>query len=225
MSPALKLSSRCSSVPLFPPVPKPRIHIFFFNAPQSIHPSPHPPPHNQTKKITPPPPPRYLDLRHIPYTTSIQPPQLPRPLLTDSLHLHYRRIPVLAIGPSLLCDTRLILAKLEALFPPPSAQHPSLLPATSPARETAAALARLLERWSTGPAVFFAAVGLMPPGFPLLRDPAFVRDRVELAGDAFGRADRAESRARVEAALGEVEDEQMADWDFLVCPQVYEIML
>lgn len=51
----------------------------------------------------------------------------------------------------------------------------------------------------------------MPPGFPLLRDPAFVRDRVELAGDAFGRADRAASRAQVEAALGEVEGGFLAD--------------
>ncbi|KAL1632620.1 hypothetical protein SLS56_003519 [Neofusicoccum ribis] len=160
----------------------------------------------------------YLDLRRIPYTQSIQPPQLPRPLLKRTLHLNYRRIPVLAIGRSLLCDTRLILAKLERLFPP-SAAHPSLLPSTDGGG--AATLAALLEQWTTGPDVFFAAVGLIPATTPLLRDPAFVADRAELAGvdlaaAAASGAARPAARAHVERALGFVDAVVLAagarDW-------------
>jgi len=42
---------------------------------------------------------------------------LPRPLLTSTFALHYRKIPVLAIGREIYCDTSLIIEALEHFFP------------------------------------------------------------------------------------------------------------
>lgn len=42
---------------------------------------------------------------------------LPRPELSDLLGITYRRIPVLAIGNDVYCDTRLIATALERRFP------------------------------------------------------------------------------------------------------------
>lgn len=163
----------------------------------------------------------YLDLRHIAYTPCIQAPQPPRPLLSRTLHLQYRRIPVLAIGASLLCDSRLILAKLEVLFPP-SPQHPGLLPPSptgdGSADAAAAATAELLESWSTAPDLFFAAAGLLPPSLPLLRDPAFIADRAELSGGTLRLNDvdavearRPACRSAVARAMGWMEEGFLRD--------------
>lgn len=43
---------------------------------------------------------------------------LPRPLLTHTFALSYRKIPVLAIGREVYCDTSLIIEALEHYFPP-----------------------------------------------------------------------------------------------------------
>ncbi|KAG6854755.1 hypothetical protein C0991_001182 [Blastosporella zonata] len=45
-------------------------------------------------------------------------PVLPRPEITDFLGIPYRRIPVLAIGNDVYCDTSLIASTLERRFPP-----------------------------------------------------------------------------------------------------------
>lgn len=45
------------------------------------------------------------------------PSMLPRPLLTSVFGLHYRKIPVLAIGREIYCDTSLIIEALEHFFP------------------------------------------------------------------------------------------------------------
>lgn len=42
---------------------------------------------------------------------------LPRPLLTKTFALAYRKIPVLAIGREIYCDTSLIIEALEHFFP------------------------------------------------------------------------------------------------------------
>ena len=43
---------------------------------------------------------------------------LPRPEITDLLGIKYRRIPILAIGNDVYCDTRLIAPVLEREFSP-----------------------------------------------------------------------------------------------------------
>lgn len=64
-----------------------------------------------------------------------QPPMLPRPDL-KALGITYRRIPLMSIGKDVLVDTRIILSKLEELFPE------GILSATSPDGK---ALEKLLE--------------------------------------------------------------------------------
>jgi len=42
---------------------------------------------------------------------------LPRPLLTQTFGLTYRKIPIVAIGKNIYCDTSLIIEALEHFFP------------------------------------------------------------------------------------------------------------
>lgn len=42
---------------------------------------------------------------------------MPRPILKDRLGINHRRIPILALGRDVYIDTRLMLRKLEALYP------------------------------------------------------------------------------------------------------------
>lgn len=58
-----------------------------------------------------------LRLKQIPYTFVAVPTMMPRPLLRDTFHLTYRKIPVLAIGREVYCDSSIILEALEHFFP------------------------------------------------------------------------------------------------------------
>ncbi|KAK4144215.1 glutathione S-transferase U4 [Dichotomopilus funicola] len=138
----------------------------------------------------------YLRLRGISYMQCLQPPTLPRPDLSTHLALAYRRIPLLAIGRDLYLDTRLILRKLEALWPgsPTSQETPPSLPNTghgqplgAPPGTDALALQRLLSVLTTSTDLFFRAAALLPAEtLPLLRDPKFQRDRRDFFGGGGG---------------------------------------
>ncbi|KAL1958677.1 hypothetical protein VTO42DRAFT_4020 [Malbranchea cinnamomea] len=108
----------------------------------------------------------YLNLRGIKYNQCLQPPIMPRPDLA-ALGVQYRRIPVLAIGRDLYCDSRLILQKLEERFPD------GALGATD---NDGKALEKLLEVWTTD-VVFGRAAQLIPSDTPLTSDPKFIEDR------------------------------------------------
>ncbi|KAK5661462.1 hypothetical protein OQA88_11363 [Cercophora sp. LCS_1] len=113
----------------------------------------------------------YLRLRGIPYTECLQPPILPRPDLA-LLGLSYRRIPTLTLGTEIYLDTRLILSKLNSHLQ----SYPSIAP-TSPTHLTTT---RLLSLWTTTTDLFTRAQHLLPFGdLPLLKDPAFQRDRLD----------------------------------------------
>ena len=145
----------------------------------------------------------YLALRRLPHAECDQPITLPRPDLA-ALGVRYRRIPVVAIGRDVFCDTLCVLEALERYFPPSSAvssgrsgssgagaasdgvannnggahaAHPSLAAPDA----AGAALTRLLEKW-TDVAVFKHAADAIPSSLPLCQDPAFVKDRTELWG-------------------------------------------
>lgn len=113
----------------------------------------------------------YLALRSIPHSECDQPITLPRPDI-KALGVNYRRIPVLAIGRDIYCDTLCILSSLERLFPS------STISAENP---TDAALEHLLEKW-TDVVVFKPAADAIPSVLPLCQDPAFIKDRTELWG-------------------------------------------
>jgi glutathione S-transferase len=154
----------------------------------------------------------YLALRRIAYTECVsfpawtmqphidslqlQPTMLPRPDIS-ALGIAYRRIPLLAIGRDIYADTRLILDKLDALFPP-SPEHPPLIPAGSdPAGE---AIRRLLSVWAIDGFVFLRASQLFAASAaagPALRNARFRADREQLTGHRWDPS--AASRIRPEA--------------------------
>ena len=104
---------------------------------------------------------------------------LPRPDI-NALGVAYRRIPVMAIGSDVYCDTRLIIQKLEKLFPD------GALGATEPEGK---ALELLLGKW-TGNEVFTRAGQSLPSGLPLLKDPKFQADRNEYSGQSWDKKAR-----------------------------------
>lgn len=124
----------------------------------------------------------YLWLRGIPYDESIQPPIMPRPILS-SLSLPYRKIPLLAIGKDIYHDSRLIISTLEQVYP-----NSTLTPSTPAER----GIQKLLENWTVDGGIFGAAVKCMPywSSTSLLQNKAFVDDRQALTG---GRRMSAES--------------------------------
>lgn len=114
---------------------------------------------------------------------------MPRPDL-EKLNVRYRRIPVLAHGRHVYCDTRRIIEHLEAAFPP-SPQHPSIVPKT-PFEQ---GVARLLEKWVIESGIFPAAASLLPPDLPALKNPQFQKDREQLSGRSWKREDILANRA------------------------------
>lgn len=94
----------------------------------------------------------------------------------------------MTIGRDVLLDTRLMIAKLEELFPA-SSQHPGL---SSPQTK---GLAQLLARLSMDVSMFRAAVAMIPSDFPLLKDPKFQRDRAGFFGPNWKLDDSARPEA------------------------------
>lgn len=145
----------------------------------------------------------------------LQPPILPRPDVT-LLGIRYRRIPLLSIGRDVYVDTRLIIRKLDALFPP-SHKHPGL---AAPPGTTQRAVERLLAVLAIDGGLFARATQLIPPGLPLMKDPAFARDRADFRGLPPGTtppseeaeaALRAEAVAEIRAAAEFLETTLLAD--------------
>ncbi|GAP84574.2 putative glutathione s-transferase [Rosellinia necatrix] len=145
----------------------------------------------------------YLNLRGIPYSQCLQPRIMPRPDL-ELLGVSYRRIPVLSIGRDVYADSRLILEKLEALYPA-SAAHPGISAASAAAGgggggsgsgAERAALEQLLATRAADGGLFMRAVQCFPAA--AFADAAFQRDRAALNGidvDAPGAAPAPLSRA------------------------------
>lgn len=90
---------------------------------------------------------------------------MPRPDLT-LLPVAYRRIPILAIGRDVYLDTRLIIHKLETLFPS------NTLGATIGQEKF---LQKLLQRYMVEGPAFSRAAGLVP--VETAQDPTFNKDR------------------------------------------------
>ncbi|CAI0646160.1 unnamed protein product [Colletotrichum noveboracense] len=125
----------------------------------------------------------YLALRGIPYVQCMQPPVMPRPDV-EKLGVAHRRIPILSIGRDVYLDSRLMLRKLESLYP----SRPRL-GASGPDQ---AALERLLEVLTIDGGVFRNAMSVLPTNLPMLRDPAWFKDRsgyvgAPLSAEAMGR--------------------------------------
>ncbi|KAI0412164.1 glutathione S-transferase [Xylaria grammica] len=119
----------------------------------------------------------YLNLRKIPYSQCIQPPVMPRPDL-NLLGVSYRRIPVLSVGRDVYLDTRLMIQKLETLYPP-SAAHPGISGAHAGSAEHSA-LEQLISARTIEGDLFMRGVQCLPAA--AFADPALQRDRAALNG-------------------------------------------
>ncbi|KAK6217498.1 glutathione S-transferase [Colletotrichum tabaci] len=117
----------------------------------------------------------YLALRGIPYVQCMQPPVLPRPDV-EKLGIVHRRIPILTIGRDIYLDTRLMLRKLEQLYP-----SRARLGAEGPEH---AAVERLLEGHIIDGGVFSNAINVLPTNLPMLQDPnrTWFKDREGYVG-------------------------------------------
>ena len=101
---------------------------------------------------------------------------------------------MLTIGRDIYCDTRLIISKLETLFP----DNP--LGATDPDQR---ALQQLLSKWCIDGGIFRRASQLIPPEMPLLKDAKFKADREELTGRSWSTEDIENGRPEAITAMKE----------------------
>lgn len=142
----------------------------------------------------------YLALRGIQYAVCDQPMVMPRPDLA-LLPLSYRRIPILAIGRDIYLDTRLILSKLETLFP---ASPSPLLGATNASDRFTTAL---LQKYMIEGPVFGIAAGLVP--VEVAQDETFAKDRKGFMGRDWSKEEleggRGECLAYVRGLFGLLE--------------------
>lgn len=113
---------------------------------------------------------------------------------------------MLAIGRDIYCDSRLILRKLEDLFPD------GALGAASGEQK---AIERFLDIWSTESGLFARASQLIPTSMPLLNDPKFTKDREDLTGRSWSKeqiaANRREAIAYIRNAFKLLETTLLAD--------------
>ncbi|KAF2207315.1 hypothetical protein CERZMDRAFT_88679 [Cercospora zeae-maydis SCOH1-5] len=118
-----------------------------------------------------------LKLKQIPYTFVTVPTMMPRPLLRDNFHLTYRKIPVLAIGRELYCDTSLITEALEHFFPA-SEGYQSIYPRAQDGRDYRPIIRGFASYWTDRP-LFRVTCGLMPAS---IWRSSFGTDRAQLIG-------------------------------------------
>lgn len=130
---------------------------------------------------------------------------MPRPDLS-ALNVKYRRIPVLAIGRDIYCDSRIILSKLEQFFP-----NGALGASTAEEK----AIEKFLESWAIEAGIFSRASQLIPTSMPLLNDPKFTKDREDYSGRSWSKeqiaANRPEALAAIRNAFKFLETTLLAD--------------
>jgi glutathione S-transferase len=139
---------------------------------------------------------------------------MPRPDIS-ALGVAYRRIPILSIGRDIYLDTRLILQKLETLFPP-SPSHPTLSPnSNSSSQATQATITKLLEHYAIDAGLFARAAALIPTSMPLLKDPKFTKDREDFTGRSWSAENvergRPEALVEIKSAFEFFENTMLAD--------------
>jgi len=118
-----------------------------------------------------------LKLKRIPYTFITVPSMLPRPLLTRTFALTYRKIPILAIGRDIYCDSSLIAEALEHFFPEAEG-YGTLYPCTTDG-PSYRSLARGMSSYWTDRALFRVTTGLIPAS---VWRTSFGEDRAALIG-------------------------------------------
>ena len=104
------------------------------------------------------------------------------------------------------CDTRIILRKLEELFPN------GAIGAAQPEHK---ALQKLLETWTIDGGIFTRASQLIPASMPLLNDPKFTQDREDYSGRSWEKsgieANRPEALGHIRNVFDLVETTLLSD--------------
>lgn len=118
-----------------------------------------------------------LKIKQIPYTFVKVPTMMPRPLLKETFNLTYRKIPVLALGKEIYCDTSLIIEALEHFFPE-SEGYQTLYPKAADGRNYRPMIRGFASYWTDRP-LFRVMCGLMPAS---IWRSQFGRDREGLIG-------------------------------------------
>ena len=109
---------------------------------------------------------------------------MPREQL-EELGVNYRRIPLMAIGRDIYCDSRLMFEKLEQLFPE------NRLGAQEPFEK---GIEYLLENWVNDGGPFWRTASLIPPTADVMDDPEWIKDRTNMTGRPFNKDTLAAAR-------------------------------
>ena len=140
-------------------------------------------------------PPHRLGLTDL-YAVQV-PMTLPRPELSETMGVTYRRIPILAIGRDIYADTSLIASTLERRYPA-SAGYGTLFPPRKGGGSSDTGMVKTLVMYYFDRAIFPLAAFSLPYGkFP----EGFVKDRADVrcllfmnpvltVGEVHGPADR-----------------------------------
>lgn len=118
-----------------------------------------------------------LKLKQIPYSFITVPSMMPRQVLRDAFHLTYRKIPVLAIGREIYCDTSLICEALEHFFPR-SEGYPTIYPVADDGNNYRPLIRGFASYWTDRP-LFRVTTGLIPAS---VWRTSFGQDRAALIG-------------------------------------------
>lgn len=117
---------------------------------------------------------------------------LPRPDISGELGINYRRIPILAIGNDVYCDTNLITSVLERRFPA-SAGYGTLFPSGKRGTSAHTGLIKEFSKYYVENALFNNATGLISwDKFP----DQLIKDRSDLLGRKINPAAMAANTAR-----------------------------
>ncbi|EXJ70022.1 uncharacterized protein A1O5_07095 [Cladophialophora psammophila CBS 110553] len=148
----------------------------------------------------------YFALSGLKYFHCIVLNRLPRPVL-EKLGIRYRRIPILAIGRDIYCDTRIIIDKLEELFPE------SMIGGKGGPFERG--LGHLFENWLIDGGPFWRTAGLIPPTAEVMHDKEWLQDRANMSGRNFDietlKQGRAECLSHARMYFNMMENELLAD--------------
>lgn len=135
---------------------------------------------------------------------------LPRPELSDLLGIQYRRIPVLAIGNDVYCDTSLIASALERRFPK-SDGYRTLFPLRKGGGAVDTGMVKALAMYYADRAVFQLASSCLPyDKFP----ESFMKDRADFIGVPIDAKALAARQPQIKSHLSShltLLEEQLAD--------------
>ena len=121
----------------------------------------------------------YLTLRNIPYQTCQVDNKMPRPVL-DRIGVHYRRIPVMAVGRDIYCDSRCIIDRLERLY-----DKVPKLGFDVKEKPFDYGIQQILENWAFDGGLFQRTSQMIPPDASLIQIKEWIADRSELLGIPF----------------------------------------